>query len=87
MTNLNQKITILGKGNKNSSTIPTSVRVWTSKFDKDINDKVKFEGEEWRVISVGFTSEAEAKSCMDGMVRIFKQKGYWNGSTKVAHKF
>lgn len=84
---MNNKIVILGKGKVGESNIPSSVKVWESKWERDINDRVRFEGEEWRVISCGFHSKEEAREVKDGMIGIWIQKGYWSGSRKRTSKF
>ena len=85
---MSNKVVILGTrlkeefpelGVKLTPGVPMKVKVWESKFDRDINDKVRFEGEEWVVISCGFNNKKDARECLDGMIGEWVNKGYWEG--------
>jgi hypothetical protein len=84
---MNNNIVILGTKFEGDSTIPKSLKVWESRFERNVGDAIMYEGERWIVQSVGFKTMGDAYDCMNGMSTLFVQKGYWDGKVGVANKF
>lgn len=74
-------------GKKVTPGIPKQVKVWSSKFEREVGDKITYEGQKWVVLSTGFENEDVAYSCMRGMTSLYVQKGYWNGRTSSVSQF
>jgi len=80
-------IVILGKGSVKGTTIPTSLKVWSSKFNREVGDKITFEGEVWTVQQAELSSKQEAIELKNSIIELFIEKGYWKSVRTFRTKF
>ena len=67
--------------------VPNAVKVWVSKWERDLGDVITYEGEKWTVMSTGFDSENDAREVMNGMTNLYKRKGFWKSIVSQTAKF
>lgn len=66
---------------------PTALQVFESKWDRSIGDRIRFEGEEYVVMSMDFDNKDDAIETMRGMAALYVKKSVWAGRKSVGAKF
>lgn len=75
------------KVSKKLSDYPTKIRVFKSKWDREIGETITFEGERWFVMSEGYDCQQECISARDRFVNHMLREGIWKSVRNTVNKF
>jgi len=71
---------------KDSRGVLTAIRYFASKWDREVGDRIRFEGEEYIVQTI-LDNKVECLDMVDSMARLQVKLGRWEGVRTVRSKF
>jgi hypothetical protein len=76
---------VIGKM-KSGQTIPTELQVFASKFEREVGDRITFEGQSW-IVQCDADSKNDAHETLKVTAALYVELGHWKGRVSKTSKF